>query len=140
MQCGRIETSKREVKEMGSYIQSEAHIKFEDEGEELQAIREKRIRWVAEMLNSIVKDEGVEALKGNGWVDSLVYSAKKLGINNASEDMLLERFQSEGLIEMDKDMKKLEKRAIVNNTMVNQALTSNDSERLLNLNLATVTA
>jgi len=122
---------------MGSYIQSEAHIKFEDEGEELQAIREKRIRWVAEMLNSIVKDEGVEALKGNGWVDSLVYSAKKLGINNASEDMLLERFQSEGLIEMDKDMKKLEKRAIVNNTMVNQALTANDS---LNLNLATVTA
>ena len=125
---------------MGHYVQSEADIKFEDEGEELQAIREKRIRWVAEMLNSIVKDEGVEALKGNGWVDSLVYSAKKLGINNASEDMLLERFQSEGLIEMDKDMKKLEKRAIVNNTMVNQALTSNDSERLLNLNLATVTA
>ena len=122
---------------MGHYVQSEADIKFEDEGEELQAIREKRIRWVAEMLNSIVKDEGVEALKGNGWVDSLVYSAKKLGINNASEDMLLERFQSEGLIEMDKDMKKLEKRAIVNNMMVNQALTANDS---LNLNLATVTA
>jgi len=120
---------------MGHYVQSEADIKFEDEGEELQAIREKRIRWVAEMLNSIVKDEGVEALKGNGWVDSLVYSAKKLGINNASEDMLLERFQSEGLIEMDKDMKKLEKRAIVNNMMVNQALTANDS---LNLNLALV--
>ena len=112
---------------MGHYVQSEADIKFEDEGEELQAIREKRIRWVAEMLNSIVKDEGVEALKGNGWVDSLVYSAKKLGINNASEDMLLERFQSEGLIEMDKDMKKLEKRAIVHNTMVNQALTSSDN-------------
>ena len=120
---------------MGSYIQSEAHIKFEDEGEELQAIREKRIRWVAEMLNSIVKDEGVDALKENGWVDSLVYSAKKLGINNASENMLMERFQSEGLIDMDKDMKKLEKRAIVNNMMVNQALTANDS-----LNLATVTA
>ena len=112
---------------MGSYIQSEAHIKFEDEGEELQAIREKRIRWVAEMLNSIVKDEGVDALKENGWVDSLVYSAKKLGINNASENMLMERFQNEGLIEMDKNMKKLEKRAIVNNMMVNQALTANDS-------------
>jgi H2-forming N5,N10-methylenetetrahydromethanopterin dehydrogenase-like enzyme len=122
---------------MGSYIYSEAHIKFEDEGEELQAIREKRIRWVAEMLNSIVEDEGIDALKENGWVDSLVYSAKKLGINNASENMLMERFQSEGLINMDKDMKKLEKRAIVNNMMVNQALTANDS---LNLNLATVTA
>ena len=110
---------------MGKYIESEAHIKFENEFEELQAIREKRIRWVADLLNGIVKDEGIEALKGNGWVDSLVYSAKKLGINNASEDMLLERFQSEGLIEMDKDMKKFDKRAIVNNSMVNQVITAN---------------
>ena len=110
---------------MGKYIESEAHIKFENEFEELQAIREKRIRWVADLLNGIVKDEGIEALKGNGWVDSLVYSAKKLGINNASEDMLMERFQSEGLIHVDKDIKKLEKRAIVNNSMVNQVITAN---------------
>ena len=124
---------------MGKYIESEAHIKFEDEFEELQAIREKRIRWVADLLNGIVKDEGIEALKGNGWVDSLVYSAKKLGINNASEDMLLERFQSEGLIEMDKDMKKFDKRAIANNSMVNQVITASAN---LNheLNLAGETA
>lgn len=109
---------------MGKYIESEAHIKFEDEFEELQAIREKRIRWVADLLNGIVKDEGIEALKGNGWVDSLVYSAKKLGINNASEDMLMERFQSEGLIHVDKDMKKFDKRAIANNSMVNQVITA----------------
>jgi hypothetical protein len=105
---------------MGSYIYSEAHIKFEDEGEELQAIREKRIRWVAEILNAIVKEEGADALKENNWVDALVYSAKKLGINNASEALLVERFKNEGLINMDKDIKKLEKRAIVNNSMVNQ--------------------
>jgi len=124
---------------MGHYVDSKAQIKFEDEFEEAQAVREKRIRWVAELLNGLVKDEGVEALKGNGWVDSLVYSAKKLGINNASEDMLLERFQNEGLINMDKDMKKLEKRAIVNNTIVNQAFTTNASLNL-DMNLAGGTA
>jgi len=124
---------------MGKYIESEAHIKFEDEFEELQAIREKRIRWVADLLNDIVKDEGIEALKGNGWVDSLVYSAKKLGINNASEDMLMERFQSEGLIHMDKDMKKFEKRAITNNSMVNQVIAASANLNQ-DLNLAGGTA
>ena len=109
---------------MGHYVRSKAHIVFEDEFEEAQAVREKRIRWVAELLNGIVEDEGVEALKGNGWVETLVYTAKKLGIDNASEAMLIERFQSKGLIEMDKDMKKFDKRAITNNSMVNQVITA----------------
>jgi hypothetical protein len=53
--------------------------------------------------------------------------------------VLLERFQSEGLIEMDKDMKKFDKRAIANNSMVNQVITASAN---LNheLNLAGETA
>ena len=107
---------------MGKYIESEAHIKFDNEFEEAQAVREHRIRWVADLLNSIVKDEGLDALKGNEWVDALVYNAKKRGITNASEEMLMERFENEGLIHIDKDMKKLDKRARNNGSLINQII------------------
>ncbi len=107
---------------MGKYIQSEADIKFDNDFEEAQAVREKRIRWVADMLNGIVKDEGLDALKGNEWVDALVYNAQKRGITNASEEMLMERFENEGLIHIDKDMKKLDKRARKNDSLINQII------------------
>ena len=107
---------------MGKYIQSEADIKFDNDFEEAQAVREKRIRWVADMLNGIVKDEGADALKGNEWVDALVYNAQKRGITNASEEMLMERFKNEGLIHIDKDMKKLDKRARINGSLINQII------------------
>ena len=103
---------------MGSYIQSEASTTFVDEVEEAEAIREKRIRWVADLLNGIVKDEGVEALKENGWVEALVHNAKKLGINNASEELLVERFQNEGSIHMDRDLKRMQR----NDSLVNQIM------------------
>ena len=107
---------------MGKYIQSEADIKFDNDFEEAQAVREKRIRWVADMLNGIVKDEGADALKGNEWVDALVYNAQKRGITNASEEMLMERFKNEGLIHIDKDMKKLDKKARINGSLINQII------------------
>ena len=107
---------------MGKYIQSEANIKFDNDFEEAQAVREKRIRWVADMLNGIVKDEGADALKGNEWVDALVYNAQKRGITNASEEMLMERFKNEGLIHIDKDMKKLDKKARINGSLINQII------------------
>ena len=107
---------------MGKYIQSEANIKFDNDFEEAQAVREKRIRWVADMLNGIVKDEGADALKGNKWVDALVYNAQKRGITNASEEMLMERFKNEGLIHVDKDMKKLDKKARNNGSLINQII------------------
>ena len=107
---------------MGKYIQSEANIKFDNDFEEAQAVREKRIRWVADMLNGIVKDEGADALKGNEWVNALVYSAQKRGITNASEEMLMERFKNEGLIHIDKDMKKLDKKARINGSLINQII------------------
>tara|TARA_Y100000310_G_scaffold35164_1_gene33255 strand:- start:2504 stop:2920 length:417 start_codon:yes stop_codon:yes gene_type:complete len=117
-----ITSIERRYKEMGKYIQSEADIKFDNDFEEAQAVREKRIRWVADMLNGIVKDEGLDALKGNEWVDALVYNAQKRGITNASEEMLMERFENEGLIHIDKDMKKLDKRARNNGSLINQII------------------
>ena len=108
-----------------AYIRTEAE---QVEGiEKSDAIREKRIRWVAQLVNSIVEDEGVNALKGNGWVESLVYSAKKRGITNASEEMLIERFQNEGTIHVDKDVERLDKRARREESLINQIVSiSND--------------
>lgn len=119
---------------------SEAHIVYENDFEEAQAIREKRIRWVANLLNSIVKDEGVEALKGNEWVNAIVYNAKKLGIDNASEELLMERFQSEGLIHMDKDIERLDKKARGNNGLINQVFSMTNDDINLAGELAGETA
>ena len=102
-----------------TYIRKDSQVEL-DGLEKSEAVQEKRIRWVAQMLNEIVEDEGVDALKGNGWVESLVYSAKKRGITNASEEMLIERFQNEGTIHVDKDVKRLDKRARREDSLINQ--------------------
>jgi len=101
-----------------AYIRTEAE---QVEGiEKSEAVQEKRIRWVAQMLNEIVEEEGVDGLKDNGWVESLVYSAKLRGITNASEEMLIERFQNEGTIHVDKDVERLDKRARREGSLINQ--------------------
>ena len=102
-----------------AYIRKDSQVEL-DGLEKAEAVQELRIRWVAQMLNEIVKDEGVDALKGNGWVESLVYSAKKRGITNASEEMLIERFQNEGTIHVDKDVERLDKRARREGSLINQ--------------------
>ena len=102
-----------------AYIRKDSQVEL-DGLEKSEAVQEKRIRWVAQMLNEIVEDEGVDALKGNGWVESLVYSAKKRGITNASEEMLIERFQNEGTIHVDKDVERLDKRARREGSLINQ--------------------
>ena len=102
-----------------TYIRKDSQVEL-DGLEKSEAVQEKRIRWVAQMLNEIVEDEGVDALKGNGWVESLVYSAKKRGITNASEEMLIERFQNEGTIHVDKDVERLDKRARREGSLINQ--------------------
>ena len=109
-----------------TYIRKDSQVEL-DGLEKSEAVQEKRIRWVAQMLNEIVEDEGVDALKGNGWVESLVYSAKKRGITNASEEMLIERFQNEGTIHVDKDVERLDKKARREGSLINQiyAMTQN---------------
>jgi hypothetical protein len=75
--------------------------------EQEQTIREREIEFVAALLNSIVTEDGVEALQGQTWVSLIVNKAHKMGIRNASEEMLIERFKNEGLIKLDKDVDRL---------------------------------
>ena len=102
-----------------AYVRKGSQVELDDL-EKSEVVQERRIRWVAQILNDIVEDEGVDALKGNGWVESLVYSAKKRGITNASEEMLIERFQNEGTIHVDKDVERLDKRARREGSLINQ--------------------
>ena len=102
-----------------TYIRKDSQVEL-DGLEKSEAVQEKRIRWVAQMLNEIVEEEGVDGLKDNGWVESLVYSAKLRGITNASEEMLIERFQNEGTIHVDKDVERLDKRARREGSLINQ--------------------
>ena len=102
-----------------AYVRKGSQVELDDL-EKSEVVQERRIRWVAQILNDIVEDEGVDALKGNGWVESLVYSAKKRGITNASEEMLIERFQNEGTIHVDKDVERLDKKARREGSLINQ--------------------
>ena len=72
-----------------------------------QSIREREIEFVATLLNFIVEEDGAEALQGQTWVSLIVNKAHKMGIKNASEEMLIERFKNEGLIDLDKDVNRL---------------------------------
>ena len=72
-----------------------------------QSINERKIEFIAVLLNSIVKEDGAEALQGQTWVSLIVNKAHKMGIKNASEEMLIERFKNEGLIDLDKDVNRL---------------------------------
>jgi len=72
-----------------------------------QSIRERKIEFIATLLNSIVEEDGAEALQGQTWVSLIVNKAHKMGIRNASEKMLIERFKNEGMINLDKDVNRL---------------------------------
>ena len=72
-----------------------------------QSIRERKIEFIATLLNSIVEEDGAEALQGQTWVSLIVNKAHKMGIRNASEKMLIERFKNEGMIDLDKDVTRL---------------------------------
>ena len=82
--------------------------------EQEQSIREREIEFIATLLNSIVETDGTEALKGQTWVSAIVTKALEMGIRNASEEMLIERFKTEGLINLDKDMTRLSEEAYYN--------------------------
>ena len=101
--------------------ESEAHVEFETDVEQDQATREKRIEWVSMMLILAYKEDGIDGLTDNGWVDAIVASAKAVGIHNASAEMLIERFQNEGHIQLERDMQRLEQR--VGAVAVNTPLT-----------------
>lgn len=101
--------------------ESEAHVEFETDVEQDQATREKRIEWVSMMLNLAYKEDGIDGLTDNGWVDAIVSSARAVGIHNASAEMLIERFQNEGHIQLERDMQRLEQR--VGAVAVNTPLT-----------------
>jgi hypothetical protein len=90
--------------------ESEAHIEFESEYEQEQAARAHRVEWVSMMLNLAYKENGEDGLRNNGWVDAIVNAAKRAGITNASEEMLVERFKNEGHINLERDMQRLETR------------------------------
>ena len=62
------------------------------------------IEFIALVLNHIAKEDGVEGLQGHSWVTMVVEHAQRVGITNASEEMLIERFQNEGKIHLVKDM------------------------------------
>jgi hypothetical protein len=72
-----------------------------------QSIREREIEFIATLLNSIVTEDGVEALQGQTWVSAIVTKAHEMGIRNASTEMLIERFKNEGLIDLDRDTTRL---------------------------------
>ena len=86
-------------------IEQENHNLVGEERE--QSINERKIEFVVALLNSIVEEDGAEALQGQTWVSLIVNKAHKLGIKNASEEMLIERFKNEGMIDLDKDMDRL---------------------------------
>ena len=65
---------------------------------------ESAIEFIALVLNHIAKEDGVEGLQGHSWVTMVVEHAQRVGITNASEEMLIERFQNEGKIHLVKDM------------------------------------
>ena len=97
----------------GSFLtrtESEAHIEFESEYEQEQAARAHRVEWVSMMVNLDYKANGEDGLRHNGYVDALVHAAKRTGITNASEEMLIERFKNEGHINLERDMQRLEQR------------------------------
>jgi hypothetical protein len=91
-------------------MESEAHIEFENAYEQAQATRAHRVEWVSMMLNLAYKEDGEDGLRNNGWVDAIVNAAKRNGITNASEEMLIERFRNEGHINLERDMQRLEQR------------------------------
>lgn len=90
--------------------ESETHVEFENDHEQEQSVRTHRIEWVSMMLNLAYKEDGIDGLIDNGWVDAIVASAKAVGIHNASAEMLIERFQNEGHIQLERDMQRLEQR------------------------------
>jgi len=90
--------------------ESETHVEFESDHEQEQSVRTHRIEWVSMMLNLAYKEDGIDGLIDNGWVDAIVASAKAVGIHNASAEMLIERFQNEGHIQLERDMQRLEQR------------------------------
>ena len=65
---------------------------------------EYAIEFIALVLNHIAKEDGVEGLQGHSWVTMVVEHAQGVGITNASEEMLIERFKNEGVIHLAKDM------------------------------------
>ena len=89
---------------------SEANVEFESEYEQQCAARAHRVEWVSMMLNLAYKENGEDGLRNNGWVDAIVNAAKRAGITNASEEMLVERFRNEGHINLERDMQRLEQR------------------------------
>ena len=100
--------------------ESEAHVEFENEYEQERAARAHRVEWVSMMLNLAYKEDGEDGLRNNGWVDTIVNAAKRAGITNASEEMLVERFKNEGHINLERDMQRLEQRegAVAINQMI----------------------
>jgi len=65
---------------------------------------EHAVEFIALMLNHIAKEDGIEGLQGHSWVTMVVEHAQRVGITNASEEMLIERFQNEGKIRLVRDM------------------------------------
>lgn len=65
---------------------------------------EHAVEFIALVLNHIAEVDGVEGLQGHTWVEMIVKHAQRVGITNASEEMLIERFRNEGKIRLVQDM------------------------------------
>jgi len=68
-----------------------------------RAVHQAHLEFVTHLLNDGVKNDGIDFLDDNNYVDTLIQIAKIRGLK-VSADMLKERFATQGLVDTEKEI------------------------------------